>query len=65
MYVKHAAAADPDSPVTTRRLIHDDHTNAEPVAFHPETGVAQVTEDVGEALVEHYDSIVRKEADSE
>jgi len=61
MYVKHAAAADPDSPVNTRRLIHEEYTDGEAVEFHPETGVAQVTRDVGEALVEHYESIVPKE----
>jgi hypothetical protein len=43
----------------TRRL-YDDELMDEPVEF-AETGTAQVSEDVGEALVAQYDAIRRKE----
>ena len=63
MYVIHEAAADPDSPVGTRVLRHADATAGERVEFHPETGKAQVTTEIGEQLCNHYDAIVPADPD--
>lgn len=57
MWIKHTDAADPDSPVATAALRHDDATNGERVTF-TDSGKAQVTADVGDALIEQYDAIV-------
>lgn len=65
MWIKHQAAADPDSPVGTERLVHEDYTNGEAVEFNDDTGKAQVTADVGEALVENYEDIVPADSDDD
>lgn len=62
MYIKHTATADPDSPVATTALIHEEYTRTddgelERVAFDPDTGRARVKRAIGEQLVEHYDAI--------
>lgn len=65
MYVVHEGVADPDSPYATRRL-KNEHTDGDVVTFNENTGVAQVTKDVGESLIEHYEQIRSKnESDNE
>lgn len=38
MHIKHTAVADPDTPVGTQALIHEQHTNGRRVQFDDDTG---------------------------
>lgn len=38
MHIKHTAVADPDIPVGTQALIHEQHTNGRRVYFDDDTG---------------------------
>lgn len=62
MQIKHEAAADPDSPVGTTALIHEEFTQnddgeVERVEFNDD-GVARVKKEIGEQLCENYEDIV-------
>lgn len=57
MWIEHQAAADADSPIGTTAIIHAELTDGERVSFNA-NGKAQVPRDVGEALCDHYESIV-------
>jgi hypothetical protein len=62
MYIKHETTA-AAGPGGMRALVHGEFTDGERVTFHPETGTAQVTNDIGEQLIEHYDAIVPADSD--
>lgn len=66
MWIQHTAAADPESPVGTTAIVHEEYTLHEPEDEEPElrrvtfneNGKARVPKDVGESLIEHYEDIV-------
>jgi hypothetical protein len=62
MYIKHETTA-AAGPGGMRALIHEEYTDGERVTFHAETGTAQVTNDIGEQLIEHYDAIAPADSD--
>lgn len=57
MYIRHEGVADPDSSLGTA-AIRNQHTDGEQVAFHPETGKANVKREIGEALADWHEQIV-------
>lgn len=56
MWVQHTAVVSGDTTTTAVSLCHDDYTNGEYVRFDG-SGKAQVTKDVGESMIEHYDAV--------